>query len=65
MAYYFAMRTADAISHFKTASALARSLRITPQAITSWGELVPKVRQYELERITNGKLKADWPVAAK
>jgi transcriptional repressor of cell division inhibition gene dicB len=55
------MKTKDAISHFKTKSALAAALRIKPSSIADWGTDVPKQRQYELERITKGALKAVWP----
>jgi DNA-binding transcriptional regulator YdaS (Cro superfamily) len=56
------MLTEDAIKHFKTKTALAAALGIKPPSIADWGEIVPKQRQYELERITSGKLKADWTV---
>ena len=51
------MKTQDAIRHFKTPSALAAALRIKRQAIPQWGERVPKLRAYELERLTGGALK--------
>ena len=52
------MKTTDAVRYFGTKSELARSLGITKQSITSWGETVPLARQYQLERITGGFLKA-------
>ena len=59
------MKTTDAISHFGSKAKLAAALGINPVSIYSWHEAVPKARQYELERITKGKLKADWPVVPK
>ncbi|AVH33420.1 Cro/Cl family transcriptional regulator [Vibrio fluvialis] len=54
------MKTRDAIKYFGTAVALARSLGISKQSISRWGEDVPPRRAFELERITLGKLKADF-----
>jgi hypothetical protein len=60
-AYNRGMKTKVAIKHFGTKAALAAALNIKPPSIASWGTTVPKQRQYELERITNGALKAEWP----
>lgn len=54
------MKTKKAIKHYGTVAKLAAALKIKPPSIYDWGETVPKQRQYELERITGGKLKADW-----
>lgn len=51
------MTTSDAIKHFGKKIDLARALGLSPSAITQWGETVPIRRQYELERLTEGKLK--------
>ncbi len=53
------MQTRKAIEHFGSTRKLAEALGITPQAINQWGDAVPMLRQYELERVTAGKLKAD------
>lgn len=42
------IRTSDAIRQFGTASAVARALGITPQAVDLWGEFVPELRAYQL-----------------
>ncbi|MAX33695.1 MAG: Cro/Cl family transcriptional regulator [Halomonadaceae bacterium] len=53
------MKTADAIQYFGGKKKdLAKALGLSPSAITQWGDSVPPLRQYELERITGGKLKA-------
>jgi len=54
------MKTASAIKHYGTIKKLARALGIKPPSVYDWGPIVPKQRQYELERITKGKLRADW-----
>ncbi|GGZ31732.1 DNA-binding transcriptional regulator Cro [Shewanella chilikensis] len=53
------MKTSMAIDHFETATALAKALGITKSSVSQWGEHVPQLRAYQLERITNGKLIAD------
>ncbi|MDR5867271.1 Cro/CI family transcriptional regulator [Halomonas koreensis] len=53
------MKKADAIDHFGSPSKLAKALGITIQAIGQWGDTVPRSRQYELEVLTAGALRAD------
>lgn len=53
------MTTYEAIKHFGGIKQLADALKTWPQSIYQWGERPPKGRQYELEVLTNGKLKAD------
>jgi DNA-binding transcriptional regulator YdaS (Cro superfamily) len=52
------MKTSTALRHFGSRTALAGALGISVAAVSQWGETVPPRRQYELEHITNGKLKA-------
>lgn len=53
------MRKKDAIAYFGTQQALADALGIKTQSITDWPEMVPELRQLQLERITGGRLSAD------
>lgn len=53
------MKTVDAIKYFQTAAELARALGCTPQAIYQWGETVPPLRAYQIERLTKGRLKVE------
>ena len=53
------MKTQDAIKYFGTASRLARALGIERQAVSAWGEKIPSGRQFQIEVITKGKLKAE------
>lgn len=51
------MKTSDAIAYFGSAARLAEKLGIRVQAVSQWGELVPKGRAYEIQALTNGGLK--------
>lgn len=54
------MKTVEAIQHFGTQKSLCTALGIgTRQTIHAWGEYPPVGRQYQLEVITNGKLRAE------
>lgn len=52
------MKTKDAISHFGNKLKLAEALSVTKSAISQWGEDVPELRAYQIERLTGGELKA-------
>lgn len=45
------MKTKDAIAQFETAQALAAALKITPSAVSQWGEDVPELRAYQIREI--------------
>lgn len=53
------MNMTDAVGHFKTKTNLAKALGISPSAVSMWGESIPHVRQFQIQVITNGRLKAD------
>jgi DNA-binding transcriptional regulator YdaS (Cro superfamily) len=55
------MKTKAAISYFGSKSQLAKSLGVTKGAVSQWPDDVPELRAYQIERLTNGKLKADVP----
>lgn len=59
MLYIDTMDKQQAIRHFGSSAALARALGITRAAVTNWGERVPPLRQWELEVLTEGALKAE------
>ena len=52
------MRKEDAIRHFGSATKLARALGISKQAISKWGNHVPEGRDYQIEVLNGGALKA-------
>lgn len=53
------MRTRAAIKHFKGEAGLAKALGLTVPAVYQWKTFPPDVRQLQIERITEGKLKAE------
>ncbi len=52
------MKKSQAIEHFGSVTALAKALGVTDEAVRQWIE-VPALRQYQLEHLTGGSLKAD------
>lgn len=53
------MRKQTVIEHFGTAAAVAEALGISRQAVSEWGEVVPKGAAYQLQVITAGRLAVD------
>lgn len=54
------MKTSDAIEHFGSQVALKKALKLKArQTIHAWGEYPPEGRQYQIEVLTGGKLKAE------
>lgn len=51
------MKTKTAADFFGSKKKLADALGISPSAVTMWGEEVPELRQYQIERITKGRVK--------
>ncbi|GAB1141637.1 MAG: Cro/CI family transcriptional regulator [Shewanella algae] len=54
----------DVLKYFRTQQKVAAALSeagfpISQAAVSKWGDNVPPLRAYQLERITNGQLKAD------
>jgi len=52
------MKKSEAVAFYGTQAALAKALRVKPAAVSQWIEIPPR-RQYELEDLTGGVLKAD------
>ena len=53
------MTTDKAIAHFGSRKKMADFFDIWPHATYRWGEFPPKLRQFEIERLTGGELKAE------
>jgi len=53
------MRTTEAVSWAGGVRRLAERLGLSVQAIYAWGDYPPMLRQYELEIISGGQLKAE------
>ncbi|KAB0476547.1 Cro/Cl family transcriptional regulator [Vibrio chagasii] len=54
------MNKTEVIEHFGSKSKAAVALNMSKQAIGQWGGSVPELRQYQIEVITNGRLKSDF-----
>ena len=52
------MTKVEAVKHFGGIAPLADALHVRYQAVYQWRE-IPMRRQYEIERLTDGQLKAD------
>lgn len=53
------MRTKDVISHYGNAGRASKALGLSHAAVYRWGEYPPAIRQLQVERATNGKLRAE------
>ena len=49
----------QAINYFGSTAALAQALSISYQAVHSWSDSIPLLRQLQLEKMTNSALEAD------
>ena len=54
------MKKKDVIEYFGGVGKTAIVLGVLQSAVSQWGENVPQRRAFEIERITNGVLKADF-----
>ena len=54
------MRKNDVIAYFGTITKAATALGLTKSAISQWPEQIPQRRAYEIEKLTKGKLKAEF-----
>ncbi|MBF8642295.1 MULTISPECIES: Cro/CI family transcriptional regulator [Pseudomonas] len=53
------MTKTQAINHFGGISRLAKALGITYEAVRQWPEQIPELRQFQIERLTEGALMID------
>ncbi|AEG11079.1 hypothetical protein Sbal183_2498 [Shewanella baltica OS183] len=53
------MKTHVAVEYFNGKSKLARALGINPASVSQWGDEVPELRAYQIERLTDGALKVN------
>lgn len=51
------MKRQTAIDYYGSIPKLAQALKITYEAVRQWGDEVPELRQYQLEKLTDGALK--------
>ena len=48
-----------AMAYFKNGVALAQAIRVSPQAVSKWGDVVPWGAALEIQRVTVGVLQRD------
>lgn len=53
------MKKKDVIKFFGTQEKTAKALNISQASVCKWGKNIPRLRAFEIERLTKGKLKAD------
>ncbi len=53
------MTMKEVLEHFKTQAKVAEALGISQASVSQWGDNVPRLRQFELQLLTKGKLKID------
>jgi DNA-binding transcriptional regulator YdaS (Cro superfamily) len=53
------MKTSEAVGFFGTKAEVARQAGVSRSRVSQWGEYVPELQAYRLERASGGKLKAD------
>ncbi|MEY8240085.1 MAG: Cro/CI family transcriptional regulator [Cycloclasticus sp.] len=53
------MTKAETIKFFGNASKLAKAMNVTKAAISLWGEYPPYPRQFQIQVLTKGTLKAE------
>lgn len=58
------MKIHEAVRFFGGKKKLAVALKTSPAAVSQWREKIPLGRQYQIQIITNGQLKADQQAAA-
>lgn len=52
------MKTKDAVEHFGSKAEVARKAGVSRSRVSQWGEDVPELQAYRLEKASNGKLEA-------
>ena len=52
------MKLQKVIKYYGNKSNIAKALGLHRSAITNWGDAIPQFRQYQIQILTNGKLKA-------
>lgn len=53
------MKKSEAIAHFGTQTQLAKALGITHSSVSQWGEEIPELRAFQIERLTEGQLSCE------
>lgn len=59
------MNKEDAVEHFGGVTKLAEALGLSKGAVSQWGETIPLLRAYQIEKLTGGKLRVEEPELKK
>ena len=49
----------EVITHFGSCSSIAEALGVSKSSVSQWGETIPLLRAYQIEKLTGGKLKVE------
>ncbi|HAW74927.1 MAG TPA: Cro/Cl family transcriptional regulator [Alteromonas australica] len=55
----------EVIEYFGSCTAIAEKLGVSKSSVSQWGEIIPPLRAYQIERLTGGQLKAEEPELKK
>lgn len=53
------MQKHDVLEHFGSITAIAKAIGVSHAAVSKWDETIPQGRAYQIEVLTDGKLKAN------
>jgi len=53
------MRKEDVLKYFGGPKKTADALGISTASVSQWGKVIPLLRAFQIEQLTNGKLKND------
>ena len=48
----------EVVAHFGSKKNIASALGVTPSAVSLWGREIPALRQFQIQMVTDGELKA-------
>jgi len=58
------MNIDSAVAHFGSKQELAKAIGVSPSAVSQWGKSIPSLRQFQIQALTNGELKAMTQLAS-
>lgn len=47
------------LDYFKHKKKIASVLKLSPSAVSQWGQIIPEKNAYRIQDLTNGELKVD------
>lgn len=58
------MTIEEALKVYKTKTTLAKALGLSKSTVSGWGNEIPLFHALRLEKLTEGRLKANYPLSA-